>query len=102
MSELCGENRSRYDVLMIKDDEVAYFRARSRYEYHSDSFILFNVALYSENYSDSQSSARLLRDCKSQLEFIRDFMIPPSLRLYLTPDIILARPSWHSYIMAII
>ena len=49
MSELCGENRSRYDVLMIKDDEVAYFRARPRYEYHSDSFISFNVALYSEN-----------------------------------------------------
>ena len=38
MTELCGENRSRYDVLMIKDDEVAYFRARPRYEYHSDSF----------------------------------------------------------------
>ena len=35
---------------MIKDDEVAYFRAGPRYEYHSDSFNSFNVALYSENY----------------------------------------------------
>ena len=51
MTELCGKNRSRYDVLMIKDDEVAYFRARPRYEYHSDSFNLFNVALYSEKYT---------------------------------------------------
>ena len=98
-----GETRSRYDVLMIKDDEVAYFRARPRYEYHSDSFISFNVALYSENYSHSQSSARLLKDCKSLSEFIRDFMIPPSLRLYLTPLVIIrARPSWHSYIIEII
>ena len=100
-----GETRSRYDVLMIKDDEVAYFRARPRYEYHSDSFISFNVgqwlyhyvALSSEKYSDSPSSTGLSRDCKSLLEFIRDFMIPPSLRLYLTPLVIIrVRPSWHS------
>ena len=62
MTELCGENRSRYDVLMIKDDEVAYFRARPRYEYHSDSFNSFNVALYAANYSDTLLYTGLFRD----------------------------------------
>ena len=27
-----GKYRSRYDVLMIKDDEVAYFKPRPQYE----------------------------------------------------------------------
>ena len=59
---------------MIKDDEVAYFRARPRYEYHSDSFNLFNVALYSANHSDALLSTGLFRDSKSVIEFIRHFM----------------------------